>query len=369
MPSSRTFKLGEHTVKRGQTRDLRLEVSESYVENPIEIPVRVIRAKKSGPTVAVTAAVHGDEINGTGIIHDIMYNRSIELIAGTLILVPVVNAFGFEQQNRYMPDRRDLNRSFPGNARGSLSARVAHLIFKHIVKPCDYVIDLHSAAAGRVNVPNIRADLAVPQVRRIARAFGCELIVNGAGPEGSLRRQACQAGVPTIILEAGEPSKIEPRVLAIGVRGIRNVLIELGMMEGEPQMPAYQARVDRTAWLRAQVGGLLRFHVQPGEILEKGQPIATNSSVFGRQRNTLISPMDGVVLSMTTLPVVKPGEPVCHLAIPRKRIAVIRNALSGSSAVIKNRPSTELASRQQPVVDVTEPEHEPEPPPQVAGNR
>lgn len=328
MPKRPPFKLDGEVVPPGETREVRLKISESYTGAPVEMPLRVTRAKKPGPTVFVSAAVHGNELNGTGIVHELMYERELPLIAGTLVLMPVVNVFGVEYQDRYMPDRRDLNRNFPGTKSGSLTRRVAYLLFNNVVKHCDFGIDLHSASEQRVNFPNIRGDLSYAGVRRIAQAFGCELIVNGKGPEGSLRREACKAGCPTVILEAGEPSKIEPRVLEIGYRGVRNVLVSLGMVAGEASQPAYQTRIDKTTWVRAKVGGILRFHVAPGSVVEKGQPIASNTSVFGREQSVLTAPLDGIVLGMTTLPTVKPGEPVCHLAVPGIGVAKVREALA-----------------------------------------
>ncbi len=309
---------------------MRLKVSESYTGDPIAVPIRVIRASgkaaNAGPTLFITGAVHGDEINGTGIIRQIMFDPP-KLRRGTLILVPVVNSFGFESHSRYLPDRRDLNRSFPGSIRGSLASRMADIFFREVVRKCDFGIDLHTAAVRRTNYPNIRADLSNPGVRRIAHAFGCELIVNGKGPIGSLRREACRIGCPTIILEAGEVWKIERSVVEVGVRGVLNVLIELGMIDGELEEPPYQTRVDRTTWVRAELGGILSFHVAPGDIVQGGQPIATNVSVVGDAQSILIAPADGIILGMATLPAVKPGEPVVNIAVPKKKIASIRRNL------------------------------------------
>lgn len=228
-----------------------------------------------------------------------------------------------------MPDRRDLNRCFPGSPTGSLTSRVARILFDQVVSRCNCGIDLHTAAASRTNFPNVRGDQSHPMVRRLAKAFGCELIVDSKGPVGSLRREATKSGCPTIILEAGEPRKIEPGILEIGTRGVHNTLKELGMLAGQPARPVYQTRVRKSTWVRSQVGGLLRFHVSPGELVEAGQPIATNASVFGQEQNVLLSPVDGIVLGMTTLPTVKPGEPVCHIAIPRKSLHLVRAALAG----------------------------------------
>jgi len=328
------------TVTRGETRDIRLAVSERYTGDPVSLPVRVIRARRPGPTLFVTAGVHGDELNGVGVLHELAFGPPLRLSRGTLIFVLVANVFGFENQARYMPDRRDLNRCFPGTKSGSLSSRLAFRLFNEIVRQSDYGIDLHSAAAPRMNFPNVRGDLKIPAVRRLAKAFGCELIVHGKGPQGSLRQEATKAGCPTILLEAGETCKIEPGVLEIGVRGVQNVLKVLQMMQGEPVLPAHQSLIDKATWVRAQEGGILRYHVSPGAEVETGQALATTVSVFGQEQNVLNSPVDGIVLGMTSLPTVKPGEPVCHIAIPRK----LRSEVKIRSDRLHRRVQRDLAT-------------------------
>ncbi len=328
MPNN--FHILGHSIALGETADLRLPVSMTFTGDALNIPLRVVRAAEPGPVLCVTAAVHGDEINGTGVIHDLMFANQPPLKRGTLVLAPVVDLFGFETQSRYMPDRRDLNRCFPGSTRGSLSRRVAHALFHELIVKCDYSLDLHSAATGRTNFPNVRADLDNKGCRQLAKAFGTELIVNGKGPEGSLRRAAVKAGVPCVILEAGEPCKIEPTMLEIGVRGVHNVLSSLEMIDAPAVKPLYQARVHKTQWVRASAGGLLRFHVGPGDLVEQGEPISTNVSVFGDQQATLIAPFDSIVLGMTTLPVVKPGEPVAHLATLPNDFERIKTLLAGA---------------------------------------
>lgn len=352
-PTRRRFTIAGRTVATGQQADIRLKVSETYLGDDVSIHLRVIRAKRPGPTIFVTAAIHGDELNGVGVIHDLLFNDSLQLARGSLILVPVVNVFGFEANERYLPDRRDLNRSFPGNPKGSLAARVAHAFFENVVRRCDYGIDLHTAAIQRTNYPNIRAKLSDPRIRRIAEAFGAELLISGAGPEGSFRREACAAGCPTICVEAGEPWKIEPAIVQFGVRGVRNVLIELGMLKGTATRPTYQTRVNRTTWVRAMVGGILRFHVAPGQIVRAGQEIASNSSLMGEEQNVLVSPIDGIILGMTTLPAVKPGEPVCHIGRPTLAIKKIEQALGAENGAqnVLRRAERHLATsiRQVPV--------------------
>lgn len=310
------YTIGDSILRLGEAADINLNISESYLGAPIELPLRIIRGLKPGPAVFITAAIHGDELNGTGIIRDIILNHPPTLTRGTLLLAPVVNIMGFERHSRYMPDRRDLNRSFPGSPAGSMTARLAHAVFEQIVRACDYGIDLHSAANFRTNMPNVRADMSLPRVAAIARAFGCRLIINTAGPRGSLRRVACAAGCATILLEAGETWKIEPEVVQVGVRGIQNVLRALNMIEGDPLAARDQIVSHRTVWVRAAEGGLLHFYVSPGQTVALGEPVALSTSLLGRDWSVIRARAAGIVMGVTTLPAVKPGDPVCHIAIP-----------------------------------------------------
>lgn len=304
---------GDQRIRPGESRDIQLPVSQSYSGMEARIPIHVTRAEPPGPVVSITAALHGDEINGTGVVRELISDPTLKLLRGSLILVPVLNLLAFDRHSRYLPDRRDLNRSFPGDAMGSLAARMASTIFEEIIGRSDLAVDLHTAAVRRTNYPSVRADLDDPAVARIARAFGTEVILCGKGPAGSFRREACAAGCPTVVMEGGEVWKVERFVLETGVRGIKNVLCELGMIDGQPDHPDYQVTVEKTKWIRADHGGFLHFHVQPGEIVDQGQILATNTNLLGRENNTLQSPFPAVVIGMTTLPAVSPGEPVCHL--------------------------------------------------------
>ncbi len=345
MNSASMLEIAGVPIGLAQRRDVQVLVSQSYSGVPLRIAVNVWRAERPGPTVCLTAAVHGDELNGTGIVRELILRPPFSLSSGSLVLIPVVNMFGFERHARYLPDRRDLNRCFPGAPAGSLSRRFAHTIFDEVICKCDVGIDFHTAAVRRTNFPNIRADLDNPQVARIAEAFGCEVIVNSRGPKGSLRRAACETGHPTVILEAGEVCKIEPAVVECGVRGVRNVLIELGMVDGIRSMPVYQARVEKTHWIRAECGGLLQFHVAPGDVVERAQPIATNSDLFGREQNMIRSPDDGIILGMSTMPAATPGDPIVLLALPEGGIQSIRQDLKRTSnESLHERLRADLAS-------------------------
>ncbi len=307
---------GGRDLAPGERVDLTLTASTSYSGAPIQVPVHVWRGKMPGPAVFISGAVHGDEINGTGTILHIIQERPFELQAGTLCLLPVVNIPAFEQLSRYSPDRRDLNRSFPGTAEGSLTSRIAHVVFRSILAHCDYGIDLHTAAVRRTNYPNVRADMEQEATARLATLFGGELIIDAAGPDGSLRRAALKAGCAIVTLEAGEVWKVEPAVVEYALRGIRNVLVGLKMIDGEVVEPSFRMVAEDTKWIRADAGGFLRFHVHPGDMVTEGQPLATNVSLAGQDIRTIVAPRDAIVVGMTTLPAVSPGDPIAHLAFP-----------------------------------------------------
>jgi predicted deacylase len=332
-------------IPPGGRRDVRLPISESYSGMTVRIPLHIRRGPEDGPVVFITAALHGDELNGTGAVRHLLQDESFQIQRGAMMLVPVLNLLAFDRHSRYLPDRRDLNRCFPGSSRGSLANRMARTIFDEIVARCDYGIDLHTAAVRRTNYPTVRGDLSNPGVRRLAEAFGSEIIINARGPLKALRREACKAGCPTIIMEGGEVWKVEPFIVEAAVRGIKNVLCELKMIDGEPNRPDYQVVIERTKWLRSDRGGFLRFHVQPGQIVNKDQPLATNTSLLGREHNTLVSPFAGVVLGMTTLPATSPGEPICHLGmLPEGTRPSVLRRLRREEAGLEGRVVEQLAS-------------------------
>ena len=304
-------------VNPGEPVRTLMPLSETFSGEQMRVPVYIWRGRAKGPTVFVTAAVHGDEINGTGTIRHILRERPFEINAGTLVLAPVINLPGFERHTRYLPDRRDLNRSFPGSKNGSFASRMASAVFEQIIRRCDFGIDLHTAAVRRTNFPNVRADMSDKALAPFARAFGAELIVSSAGPEGSLRWCATNAGVPTLILESGEVWRVESGYVGYATRGILNCLRYLGMADGEPEEPPYRLEVDATSWIRASHGGFLEFHVAPGAIVEEGDPVATNTDLAGAELNVLRAPREGIVLGMTTIPSVSPGDPVCHIGYPK----------------------------------------------------
>ncbi|MFT5207551.1 MAG: putative deacylase [Candidatus Omnitrophota bacterium] len=338
---TKLLKIGGVKILPGEVKDIKLKVSESYTGRSETLSVRVIRSLESGPIVFLTGVVHGDELTGLGVIREIMFKK-LELLKGTLICAPILNNYGFENHSRYLPDRRDLNRSFPGSA--TAAGRLANVVTEEIIKKSDYGIDLHSAATRRTNFPQIRGDMEDQSIRKIAKAFGCELIIHNKGPQESLRASASNQGCPTIIYEAGETLKFEPGTIKLGVRGVMNVLKTLGMLKGNPIKPIYQTVIKKTSWIRSSNGGLLKFYVKPGDLVKKGKKIASCHKLFSKESELLKSPMDGIVLGMTTLPAVKPGEPICHIAKPDTPIREIASQMKKSSTTLHRRIERELAT-------------------------
>ncbi len=309
------------TIAPGERKLVELPVSESAVHQPLTIPVIVDRAKEEGPTLFVTGAVHGDEVNGVAIVRRILDRTAGKLLRGTLIAVPIANRFGFEAQERYLPDRRDLNRSFPGDLQGSLAARIAARLFRDIVKESEVGVDLHTAAGGNSNLCHIRGDADVPAVKTLMKAFGTPVLLHGEGPKGSLRRAATDAGVPTIVFEAGEPRTFQPHVVEVGTAGVWRILQHLGMVEGQPTKPPLQVLVRETDWVRSDHGGIFELDVEPGGLVRKGQILGRITDPLGSHVDDVESPRDGVVIGVCTTPLVLPGVALVHIGQMQKTFA------------------------------------------------
>ena len=303
-------------IAAGEARDVHLAISESYSGMTMEIPIHIRRARTDGPVVFVTAALHGDEINGTGAIRQLLQDDDFLLVRKRIILVPVLNLLDFDRHSRYLPDRRDLNRCFPGSETGSLASRMAHAIFiDAIVMRSEYGIDLHTAAVRRTNYPNVRGDLRFPAVRQLAEAFRQrDHHQQRRTSQGPPPRSLPTAGCPTVMMEGGEVWKVEPGIVETTVRGVKNVLSHLGMLDEQPVHPEYQVVIEKTKWVRAERGGFLEFHVRSRRHRGKGTaPGHQRRDSVGTRAAGVAFAFDAVVVGMTTLPAVSPGEPVCNL--------------------------------------------------------
>jgi len=317
------LRIGGKTVNRGETQEILLKISEFYTAQPVNIPVTVVRGIEPGPRVVLTAAIHGDELNGVEVVRTIMTELDPSRLKGTVLCTPVINRWGFLSHSRYLPGRRDLNRHFPGDPAGNIAARVAHKVFTEIVQRAEYGIDLHTAGLGRTNLAHVRADMDDEKTRRMAKAFGTEIIMDQIAGAGTLRHAATRAGIPTIILEAGETFRFQRRMVAKGVAGVRNVLRSLGMIEGEVQEPRFQVIVKVAEWIRAERGGILDIRVRPGDLIYEGNDIAVVTTPFGREVTTLKSPLTGLAIGITTIPLVQPGDAICHIAKLEKTLPTV----------------------------------------------
>ena len=306
--------IGDCEVAPGSQRTVDLFVARLYTHTEMAMPVKVFHGVEDGPTLFLSATLHGDEINGVEIIRQVLQHVRARKIRGTLLVVPIVNVFGFVYQSRYLPDRRDLNRSFPGSSRGSQASQMAHLFFNEIVARCDYGIDLHTAAPPRTNLPQIRADLTDDETRRCAVAFGAPLMMGSAGPEGSLRRVAAKRGVKILVYEAGEPHRFNEDAILAGVEGVLRVMRRLDMIDSDvpPSLGTRQATGSR--WIRARQSGVFRLHCKMGDAVEKNEDVGTIADPFGEDSVSVRAPSSGVVIGHVLSPLVHKGEAVVHIA-------------------------------------------------------
>jgi predicted deacylase len=240
-------------------------------------------------------------------------------LRGVVVVVPIVNVLGAQLRSRYTPDRRDLNRSFPGLVSGSIAARIARLITDEVVVGSDAGIDLHTAANRRANVPQLRIDTSDPASLELARVFGAPYVLDAALRPGSLRESAASLGVPVLTYEAGEPLRFDPTCIAIGLDGVLQVLAHLGMVDDAPPRPPAPTVMHESKWLRAERGGIIELHVAPGDMVMAGQPVWTTTSPLGAERATAESSVDGVVIGSSTIPLVSPGDAVLHIGLPGER--------------------------------------------------
>lgn len=307
------------TIPPGSHRAINFPVGEFYTLAPAYVPVSIFHGELAGPVVFVTAAIHGDELNGIEIVRRLIYEVDWAGLRGTLLLIPVVNLFAFLQHSRDLPDGRDLNRMFPGSPTGSSAMRVAHRIYSNIIKRCHYGIDLHTAGRGRTNYPHIRADMSDARIARLARAFGAELIMDGITIPDSLRGTASREGIPTITFEGGEHLKFQRPIIDEGVAGVRNVLITLGMIPGVVCRTRAPFIFRRTKWIRADRGGLVELTVEPGQFLRTGEPMAFMHTPFGREVDSVVAPFDCIVIGATTIPTLYPGDPIFNLGRVERR--------------------------------------------------
>ena len=317
--------IGDVTIEPSQRRYVDLPLPPLYTHTSVEMPVHVINGRHAGPVMFVTSAIHGDEINGIEIIRRLLATKALSRMSGTLITVPVVNVYGFVSQSRYLPDRRDLNRSFPGSERGSMAARLADTLMSEIVEKCTHGIDLHTAAEGRANLPQIRVDLqANPELLELAEAFGPPILVDSSTRDGTLR--SAVGNLPMLLYEAGEALRFDELAIRAGLKGILRVMRHLNMLPAgklsERKSKPWLA--NNSVWMRAPQSGILRSRIPLGGIVEKGVVLGYISDPFGEAEQAVISDAAGVLIGITKLPLVHEGEALYHVATTTSSVSAAR---------------------------------------------
>jgi predicted deacylase len=303
-------------VEPGSTTTITVPIPQLYTHTPMEMPVHVIRGKRPGPRLFVCAAIHGDELNGVEIIRRLIHKSRFRNLRGTLIAIPIVNVYGVIHHSRYLPDRRDLNRSFPGTDKGSLASRLANLLIRECVENSTHAIDLHTGAIHRSNLPQIRGDLDSPETVRMAEAFGAPVVIDSRIRDGSLRAAADELGIPIVIYEAGEALRFDEQSIVAGVRGIRNVMRELGMLAAarSRKTAIRPLAVSASSWSRAPISGIFHTRIRLGEIVDYEGLLGSIADPFGETEVEIRSKHRGMVIGRTHLPLVNEGDAVIHIA-------------------------------------------------------
>jgi predicted deacylase len=305
-------------VDPGETQNLRFTVSETYLGDPVRIPVTVVNGEREGPTLCLTAASHGDELNGIEIVREVAHEWDHSGLRGTLICLPVLNVPGFIAQQRYLPVYdRDLNRSFPGDDSTTSAKRIAARVFENFIEPCDIGLDFHTSTRGRTNMLHVRADMSDPSVSRVANAFASNVIIAGEGPSGSLRREASEAGTSTVTVELGEAHRFQRPLIDAALEGVLSLMAEFGMTATETvKWPGWRTVIDAAdekTWLRADTGGLVEMHHDRGALVEAGESVCTITNPFKTDATAVEAPFTGVLVGVLENPLVYPGNPLCHL--------------------------------------------------------
>lgn len=308
------MEIGDAAIEPGERRRVELPVARLATGNLLSLPVEVLRGSSAGPSIWLSGAVHGDEVVGVEIIRRVMEMLDTGSLAGDVISVPIVNVFGFINESRYLPDRRDLNRAFPGRESGSLASRLAHLFMEQVVRKCDYGIDFHAGSDDRTNLPQIRANLDDEETDRCAMAFSAPVAVHAGLRDGSLRQSAAEAGVHVLLYEGGEARRFGPRAVEAGVDGTLRTLEHLEMCSVDAPAGPGCRRSRKTRWIRASRSGILHLDVSAGDRVEEGDRMGLVSNSFGDRKAVIRCRTPGIVIGHTLNPLVNRGDALVHVA-------------------------------------------------------
>jgi predicted deacylase len=304
-------------VPRGSRATIEIPVIRRYARNEVQLPAEVVNGSGDGPRLFLCAAIHGDELNGVEIIRRVLRRVQPRRLNGALLAVPIVNIYGFVSLTRYLPDRRDLNRSFPGSPRGSLAARLAHVFVREIVENATHGIDLHTGAVHRANLPQVRACLDDPATEALARAFGVPVIIDANVRDGSLRQAVLERSVPMLLYEAGEALRFDETAIRAGVNGVLSVMHALGMIrrsKGAARAGREPFVARSSHWVRAPDSGILRSRVRLGAVVRAGDVLARVADPLGVSEVPVVANHSGIVIGRAELPLANEGDALFHVA-------------------------------------------------------
>ena len=310
------FEIGSKKIAAGTSETVELEVSLLANNTRMNLPVHVVHGASPGPCMFISGVVHGDEIQGVEIVRRVLAALDAAKLSGTLLAVPIVNGFGFLNHSRYMPDRRDLNREFPGSERGSLASLLADLFFSEVVKRAQYGIDFHTAALHRSNLPQIRIAPDDKDLMALAEAFAPPVILTSKLRDGSLRKSALEHHIRVMLYEGGEALRFEEVAIDVAVKGTLRVMKSIGMIEEAPAISAHVSPVHSSSstWLRAPDGGILHSVRRSGDRVGKGEPVGVISDPLGTTQVSVFAEDDGIIIGRTNLPIVNRGDALFHVA-------------------------------------------------------
>ncbi len=331
---ARPFELLGSSVEPGTMARLAWSSNSGLVGSELGAPVVVVHGARPGPVLCLIAGVHGDELNSVEIVRRVTNAVDPADFGGTLVSIPVVNLFGYLRNSRYLPDRRDLNRYFPGTPHGSIASRIAHSLFSEVIQHCESVVDLHTGSFDRRNLPQVRADLSRPEVGALARGFGATAVLHSRGSRGMLRYAAIEAGIPAVTLEVGGPAELEPDEIEHGEQALNTLLHVLGMTRHLPSWNETQPVFYDSSWIRSDAGGLLLSHVSLGEHVNKGQVLGVVIDPISNHERKLVSPSAGSIIGLARNQVVLPGFAVFHVGGETSEQNIVREARRGDPGVI-----------------------------------
>lgn len=341
--------IGGTEIPPGFRGPIDLPVGQTFAHNELAIPLQVMRGRRDGPRLFVCAAIHGDEINGVEIIRRLLQAPALKRLKGTLVAIPIVNMHGFIHQSRYLPDGRDLNRSFPGTERGSLAGRVAYTFVDEIVRKCTHGIDLHTGARHRSNFPQIRADLDDERAMAMTEAFDVPLALDAKIRDGSLRECAGDLNIPVILYEAGEALRFDEVHIRAGVRGVLNVMRSIGMLPRSRRKPVAGRLVvsDKSTWVRASESGIVRAFAALGDRVTRGDLIAMITDPLGKAEAPVYAPVNGMIIGRSNLPLAYEGSAIFHIAQYGRQVSVVEKQVEEFTEV--HQPS--LTNEDLPGID------------------